>query len=243
MDSNKKMINKMFKSAASLVLLAMLALLSICMLSQKGLGWFSQNKNVSADGMGVSAQVDGMEAKFFYKSEGMTDYAPLDSPDLAFSSMNPGSKIAFKVEFTNKGAASHIATVALDPGEDGEVPLHTDFNEDGADEYYYFGTQLAIFDVTSTDTSADASAYNIGAFLMPNESGTDVSADTELTPEKTNVASVTVPAASGADVGMVVLEFIIIFLNFPAVSQNAYQGFGSSDSGERCRRRMVVSYS
>ncbi len=237
---NRKNITQINKSAASLVLLFAMLIMAALAMTSLSLGWYSENKITNADGMVISTENENILPKFYSKTKDDDDFQAMSSADISFENMYPGDRVSFKIVLENRGTEEYYTDVILRYEGGCEVPLVIDFNNDGTDEYYYFGTQLRVINISSTDTSVESSAYNTGAYLVPNESGTEVSVTEELSPESLTVAdSLTLPGGTQDNPGVLTVLLDIEFINLD-ISQNAYQGFGSSPTGECSRRRFYI---
>ncbi len=200
------------------------------LIGNRTFGWFSQNKEVEANGMQVSVEGFDVDVKFYIWNG--TEYLE-DPNDLstAFAGLVPGDRIYVKAVLSNGEETPFKVNASLDPVK--EEPKVED------DKYYYLGTQLKLIYAGVSDPTnpenADAVAGYDQKFLAPNTgSEVEFAAGTPVTPEKITMVA---PFDLGASNATADFYFVIEFADFP-VSQNAYAEFPENN----CIRCLTFSF-
>ncbi len=234
----------LIKTGFTAISLLLVLILGIYVLAGDTFAWFSANKDSNAGGMNIRPEGLDITASYSYQGVGMTDFAAVTSWEELFSGMVPGDSVCLKAVYENNMSKAYTASLFFSPEQNGEIPLYTDFDRDGTNELYYFGSQLQITAVTQQNSTATVTGSdNVGAFLVANPTNDTVSFAQAQTVTDTLIAQgLTLPAHDGTNPGTLTVTVTVTFLYLPTINQNAYQGFGTSDAGERCCRFLVTTF-
>ncbi len=235
------------RNGAMLMLLFALICAGVYLMGGDTVAWFSQNSLVSAHELQVKLEQQGVDVEYWYRKGAMADFEPIADWSEVFSEMLPGDRVELRAIYTNRRPEDYTASILLAPDADGETPLHLDTDGDGQrDTYYYFGTQLRVSEVTAENSNGTANAggtLHSGSYLA-SQTGEVVGRPDPLTPVDLTVGEgLIIPGTpvNGSSTGRMTVTVTVEFVNFISVSQNPYQGFGTSDAGEQCYRYLVAA--
>ena len=209
----------------AVVILVLLVVLgaSLLVYFNRTLGWFADNRNVSASGAEVALAQYGIEGTYFAKGANKAEFSQIKG-EFVFSDIAPGQRISLQARYVNNSAENRALSVYLGLlANEVETPLVLD------GKYYYLSTQLKIvaISVNGADQSVQADK-----FLM-NPPADKLAYDAEQTAENVLVAQFDLLASQTATV-----EVTVEFVNYVDVDQNVFQGFGKG--AENCFRKFIA---
>lgn len=220
------------KKGVSLVaVFAVLIVSLVAVAPDMSFGWFSQNAEVTANGMEVKTEMTDFDV--FYRMKGETAWNAIDlsSPIAVADALNaPGITATFEIKIVNKGRnAVTIKSFGIaSPVENVEEKA----NAAGV----YLSTELYTT-LVSVKTEDGSKAYTLNS--PPPLTGAGVSLKTSGAIDYVQYVSSLDPIELAVD-GDVVFELSIMFLNRPE-SQNQFKNFGKDGDGI-CSRRLFFTY-
>ena len=209
----------------AVVILVLLVVLgaSVLVYFNRTLGWFADNRNVSANGAEVALAQYGIEGTYFAKGANEAEFSQIDG-DFVFSGIAPGQRISLQARYANNSAENRTLSVCLGLlATDVETPLVLD------GKYYYLSTQLKIVAIS---VNGAAQSVQDDKFLMTPPTD-KLAYDAEQTAENVLIAQFDLLASQTATV-----EVTVEFVNYDNVDQNVFQGFGNGS--ENCFRKFIA---
>ena len=128
----------------AVVILVLLVVLgaSLLVYFNRTLGWFADNRNVSASGAEVTLAQYGIEGTYFAKGANETEFSPILPRGFVFSGIAPVQRISLQARYVNNSAENRALSVYLGLlANEVETPLVLD------GKYYYLSTQLKIVEI------------------------------------------------------------------------------------------------
>lgn len=209
----------------AVVILVLLVVLgaSVLVYFNRTLGWFADNRNVSASGAEVALAQYGIEGTYFAKGANEVEFSQIDG-DFVFSGIAPGQRVSLQARYTNNSAENRALSVYLGLlATDVETPLVLD------GKYYYLSTQLKIVAIS---VNGAAQSVQDDKFLMTPPAD-KLAYDAEQTVENVLIAQFDLLASQTATV-----EVTVEFVNYADVDQNVFQGFGNGAG--KCFRKFIA---
>ncbi|MGN1066759.1 MAG: hypothetical protein ACI4QH_03010 [Candidatus Fimimonas sp.] len=207
----------------AVVILVLLVVLgaSLLVYFNRTLGWFADNRNVSASGAEVTLAQYGIEGTYFAKGANEAEFSQKDG-DFGFGGIAPGQQVSMQARYVNNSTETRTLSVYLGLlANEVETPLVLD------DKYYYLSTQLKIVAI-----SVNGQSVQENKFLMTPPTD-KLAYDAEQTVENVLVAQFDLLASQ-----TVTVEVTVEFVNYADVDQNVYQGFGNGT--ENCFRKFIA---
>ena len=220
LSENQKLILK--KAISLIAVFAVLVIALVAVSTNWSFGWFSQNKDVSANGMSVQTNVPSV--KVYYRLLGETDWIEINRTDpinVASTITAPGQSVTFEVKIVNK---SDYAITVREFGF--ATPTGSEESKNNAG--VYLSTELYTTLENLKVGNKDYTLNGEGAvYLRAGEINfmkyVNDSSNVTLSPE-----------------GDAIFKISIEFLNREE-SQNAFKNFGKNGDGA-CSRRFYFTY-
>jgi hypothetical protein len=224
LSENQKLIVK--KAISLIAVFAVLVIAFVAVSTNWSFGWFSQNKDVSANGMSVQTDIPSVEV--YYRILGATDWIEInrtDPIDVASTLTAPGLSVTFEVKIVNK---SDYAITVREFGFATPTGSEESTNDAGVWLSTELYTTLEGLKVGGTDYTLNAPTLGENAVCLRTGEinfmkHVNDSSNVTLSPE-----------------GDAVFKISILFLN-RKTSQNAFKNFGKNGDGA-CSRRFYFTY-
>ncbi len=264
-STNKNITRSLFRLCSTAFLIAVLMFAYI----STTLGWFSQNSEVSASGIGVISDHLDISVEYFccetdhtngenwtgHDSDGDCWEKIENWEQLGKFDLHPGESVYIKAVYTNNETSSYIGNTYFVPVE--EVPLvetitvtNTSTDPETTsqkEQFYYLGSQLYLssLKVGEKGEMQTPDTTNAENFLVPytlnNKTAPVLCFDDTITAGNTTICNeFTVPAKSGENAGLFTIEFSITFINLAENQNNyKYKNFGTVG---KCSRQIYTDF-
>ncbi len=239
MKITKKELPLVFHGVVVVALFCLL-LVSVAILMNNSVAWFSHNKEVTAGGASVTLKELGVDATYYVVDAKGTRTDIVQETDWRhiFQDLGPGDTVTIGATYSSADQANHTLKVYFKALE--EVPLtKTVKNESGVDQtrYYYLGSQLKVVDANKVISDTQKETTVVGEFLV-TPSDNQIYHTTQATP---NEIALTPTAFQITSESPCTWEFTVEFVNLPTVDQNDYQGFGKDTTKEeKCWWQLIA---
>ncbi len=225
-------------SYAAISVGALLCLLVLCfaLIASDSFGWFSENKNVTANGMSVNTQAFSITvdyAEYDAATDTVGSFQPIGTDtalSIAGSIKAPGDIVYFKLRVTALEAAAISSVSFISPTQQEEKSSLLDANGNTA----YLGTQIyakaVLGDELPTFSDTDTPIFTV----------TDNTPQYSDTPLWSGSAPVDADEST-ADISQFVTFTVAVKFNNSNENQDIYKNFGQNEA-EACARRISVIY-
>ena len=231
LSENQILIAK--RGVSLVVVFAVLIVAIVAVSPNRSFGWFSENTEVSANGMSVQTEIPDIE--IYYRVSGGTEWIKIDlsSPiDVAGTLTSPGTTATFEVKVVNK---SNYDITVKELGLAAPATSENVANAKGK----YLSTELYTT-LVSAQNEVGSTKYTLNSPPPLSVSGVALGTDKiDYMEYVSDSQSVTLSPE-----GDVVFTISIMFVN-RTTSQNDYKNFGKTVNGTPdgvCSRRLYCTF-